>query len=74
MNLKLELKRISGYTVSDMISSLINAGLRIEFFHECTESIFDSGNMLPSNIEGLFQYAYNTDKYPMSFSLKASVL
>lgn len=61
------------HTVSDIINSLIKSGLRIEFFHEYTENFFDSGRMQPSPKEGLFQYAYNTDKYPMSFSLKASV-
>ena len=61
------------HTISDIINSLIKAGMHIEFFNEFTENYFDSGNMQPSEKNGLYRYGYNTDKYPMSFSLKASV-
>ncbi len=61
------------HTISDIINSLSSAGMYIEFFHEYPENFYNSGNMLPSAKTGLFQYPYNADKYPMSFSLKASV-
>ncbi|HIZ54638.1 MAG TPA: class I SAM-dependent methyltransferase [Firmicutes bacterium] len=62
------------YTVSDIINSLTKAGLHIEYFNEYTENFFDSGNMKASSEKkGLYTYPYNTDQYPMSFSLKASV-
>ena len=62
------------HTVSEIINSLTNAGMHIEFFNEYTENFYDSGNMkLSSAKKGLFTYPHNTDKYPMSFSLKASV-
>ncbi len=61
------------HTVSDIINALTKAGLHVEFFNEFPENFFDSGNMRPSKKTGMYEYAYNTDKYPMSFSLKASV-
>ncbi len=47
--------------------------MHIEYFNEFTENFFDSGNMNHSEKTGLFKYNYNNDKYPMSFSLRASV-
>jgi predicted MPP superfamily phosphohydrolase len=61
------------HTVSDIINSLSGEGLHIEFFNEFPENFFNSGNMPLSEKEGLYQYSYNADKYPMSFSLKATV-
>jgi hypothetical protein len=61
------------HPISELINSLANAGLHIEFFNEYSENFFDSGNMKPSEKTGLYQYEYNIDKYPMSYSLKASV-
>lgn len=72
-------RRIKAYswmhTVSDIINSLASNGMHIEYFHEFTESFFDSGNgvMKPNVEKGLYYYEYNRDKFPMSFSLKASV-
>ena len=60
------------YTVSDVVNSLISAGLHIHYFNEFKENFFDAGGS--SNIgDGLFNYSYNTDKFPMSFSIKAVV-
>jgi SAM-dependent methyltransferase len=60
------------YTVSDLINSLASAGLHIEHFNEFKENFFDAGGL--NNIgDGLFNYDYNTDKFPMSFSIKATV-
>ena len=61
------------HPVSEILNSLTEAGLHVEFFHEYPENFFDSGNMEKSAKPGLYQYPYNTDKYPMSFSLKATV-
>jgi len=60
------------YTVSKLINSLTEAGLHIEFFNEYTDYICDMGNM-KSNDNKLYSYEFNKDKYPMSFSLKASI-
>lgn len=61
------------HTVSDIINALISAGLHIEFFNEFKENYFNSGNMKVDLENGLYYYDYNTDKYPMSFSLKATI-
>jgi len=60
------------FTVSDIINSLASAGLHIEYFNEYRENFFNAGGM--DNVgSGLWNYGYNNDKFPMSFSLKASV-
>jgi Methylase involved in ubiquinone/menaquinone biosynthesis len=61
------------HTISDIINALTSAGLHIEFFNEFTENFFDSGDMEQVADKGLYRYQYNTNKYPMSFSLKATV-
>lgn len=60
------------YKVSDIINSLTNAGMHINFFNEYKENFYDAGGM--KNLgEGLYNLDYNTDKFPMSFSVKATV-
>ena len=61
------------YTVSDIINALASAGLRMEYFHEFRENFFDAGG-LASVGDGLFNYGFNGNQFPMSFSLKASVV
>lgn len=61
------------YTVSDLINAFASRGMRIDFFNEYKENFFDAGGLVPAG-EGLFNYPFNTDKLPMSFSLKATVL
>lgn len=60
------------YTVSDIINALTNAGLHINYFNEYKENFFNAGGM--KNVgNGLFNLEYNIDKFPMSFSIKATV-
>lgn len=60
------------YTVSDIINSLVNAGLSIEFFNEYDKLFYDMGEM--ERIEkGLFHYPHLRGKLPFIFSLKATV-
>ncbi len=72
-------KKIKAYswmhTVSDIINSLASSGMHIEYFHEFTENFFDSGNgvMKPDLQTGLYDYEFNENKFPMTFSLRASV-
>lgn len=61
------------HTVSDIINALTRAGLHIEFFNEFPENFYNTGDMSSIERKGLYEYAHNKDKYPMSFSLKASV-
>lgn len=61
------------YTVSDIINALASAGLHVEYFNEHKELFFDAGGMKIAAGTGLYNYDYNDDKFPMSFSLRASV-
>ena len=61
------------YTVSDIINSLASAGLRIEYFNEYKENFYDSGGMKQTGSHGLYDFDFNDNKFPMSFSLKATV-
>jgi len=61
------------HTVSDIINSLVSAGLHLEWFNEYRENFFDAGGMKDIGDTGLYNYDYNDDKFPMSFSLRASV-
>ena len=60
------------YTVSDVINSLANAGLHIEYFNEFKEYMCNMGGMKIEE-NGLWNYDFNDNKFPMSFSLKATV-
>lgn len=60
------------YTISDLINSLTSAGLHVNFFNEFKENFYDAGG-LTSVGDGLYNYSHNPDRFPMSFSLKATV-
>ena len=60
------------YKISDVINSLVFAGLRLEFFNEFKENFWDSCGCEKVD-DGLYNYQYNADLFPMSFSLKATV-
>ena len=61
------------YTVSDIINALAGTGLHIEYFNEYKENYFNAGGMTRLGDTGLYNYAFNDEKFPMSFSLKATV-
>ena len=60
------------HTVGDIIGSLTSAGMQIEYFHEFQENFFDAGGMCSAG-DGFWNYSFNNGKFPMSFSLKATV-
>jgi len=60
------------HTISDIINSLTSAGLKIEYFNEFSENFFDAGGSTKVD-NGLWNYDFNDNKFPMSFSLKATV-
>jgi len=60
------------YKVSDIINSLINAGLTIEFFNEYDTLYFDLGGM-ERGIEGEYHFPFYDKKIPFTFSLKAKL-
>lgn len=59
------------HTLSEIINSIISAGMRIEFFNEYPENFYDLGGMRKSAKPGLYEFEHNRDKYPMAFSLMA---
>jgi len=60
------------YKISDVLNSLIAAGLHIEYFHEFQENFYDMGG--GQRVDGnLYNFEFNKGLFPMSFSLKATV-
>jgi SAM-dependent methyltransferase len=60
------------YTVSEIINSLIQAGLCIEFLNEYDTLFFDAGGMEKAE-NGEYCYADMRGQLPFTFSLKATV-
>jgi len=58
------------YKISDLINSLINAGLTIEFFNEYDTLFFDAGGM-EVNEKGQYHLPFFDKKLPFVFSIKA---
>ena len=59
------------HTVSDIINSLINAGLHMDHFNEFKEIFWDLGGMEKVDEYELYDFKFNRNHFPMSFSLKA---
>jgi SAM-dependent methyltransferase len=60
------------YTVSEIINSLIHAGLTIEYFNEYDCLYYNNGGMEKDN-EEKWHYPFFDGKIPFEFSLKARV-
>jgi len=60
------------HTLGDIINSLINAGLRIEYLHEFPGCCFDWFPFLKLEADGMWHA--EGDKIPLTFSLKATQL
>lgn len=60
------------HKISDIINALTSAGLHIEYFNEFKENFWDCGELKDVG-GGLYNYDFNDNKFPMSFSLKATV-
>ncbi|MDR0273347.1 MAG: class I SAM-dependent methyltransferase [Clostridiales bacterium] len=60
------------HKISDIINALSNAGLHIEFLNEFIENFYDPGGAKYLG-DGLYNYDFNDGKFPMSFSVKATV-
>lgn len=61
------------YTVGEVVNALVAAGLRIEYWHEFPELYYNGGGMDKVGDTGLYAYPFNKDKFPMSFSLRATL-
>jgi len=60
------------YTVGDIINSLVEAGMCVEYFREHDLLYFDEGGMAEVE-KGLFQYPGLAGRLPCTFSLRATV-
>lgn len=60
------------YTVGELINSLAEAGLCIEYFHEYDTLFFDAGGMEKLG-DSCYRYAHFREQLPFTFSLKATV-
>ena len=60
------------YKIFDVINSLISAGLKIKFFNEFLENFYGLGGCEKVD-DSLYNYPFNDNLFPMSFSLKATV-
>jgi len=59
------------HSLSDIINSLIEAGLKIEYLHEFDTLFWNNGNMKEVG-RTLYQYEGFENKLPMSYSIKAT--
>lgn len=58
------------HSMSDIINSLLDVGLELEFFHEFDTLFWNNGNM--KEVEaGLYQYEQFKGKLPLSYAIKA---
>ncbi len=60
------------HTMSDIINSLIGAGLRIEFFNEFPYTVYEQLPYVVKCDDGLWRMNKNSDLVPLVFSIKAS--
>jgi hypothetical protein len=59
------------HSFSDIINSLITAGLRLEFLHEFPFTTYQSHPFLTQGDDGHWRYVEATESLPLMFSLKA---
>jgi len=60
------------FTIGDVINSLIEAGLRIEFLHEFDFVSYQSHPFLKQSDDGHWRYPQAPETLPLMFSLKAT--
>jgi SAM-dependent methyltransferase len=59
------------HSLSDVINSLIEAGLRIEFVHEFPFNSYQSHPFLEQGSDGMWRYPKRPESLPLMFSIKA---
>lgn len=61
------------YTLADVINALIDAGLSLAYLHEFDVAICDLGGFTDDRANGVFTAPLWQKKFPLSFSVKATV-
>jgi len=59
------------HPLSEIINSLLEAGLRLEYLHEFPYSTYQSHPFLVQGDDGLWRYPAKPDSLPLMFSIKA---
>jgi SAM-dependent methyltransferase len=59
------------HTLGEIVSGLINAGLRIEFLHEHAFSVYEQLPFLQPDGKGYWRFPEGTQPIPLMFSLRA---
>ncbi len=59
------------YTLGEIVSSLIDAGLVIEFLHEHPFTVFEQLPFLEKTEDGVWRFPGGTEPVPLMFSLRA---
>lgn len=60
------------HTLADIVTSLIENGLRLEFLHEFPYSVFQQLPILQNDGKGLWRFPDGAQPIPLMFSLKAT--
>ena len=59
------------HTLGDIVTELVNAGLRIEFLHEFPISGYQAHPMMKRHGDGWWRFPDRNDSFPQLFSIKA---
>lgn len=59
------------HSLSDIINSLIEAGLRIEYLHEFPFNSYQSHPFLEQGSDGMWRYPKRSESLPLMFSIRA---
>ena len=62
------------YPLGTVVSSLIDAGLRLEFLHEFDYSVYQGYQFLVQDEDGLWRVPEGMPKIPLMFSIRAHKL
>ena len=62
------------HNLGDIVTALIDAGLRIEFLHEFPFSGYQAGHIMEQGDDGWWRYPERNDSFPQMFSIKATKL
>ena len=60
------------HSLGEIVTALINAGLRIEFLHEFAFSTYRAYPMMERGEDGMWRFPDGNDSFPQLFSIRAS--
>ena len=60
------------HSLGDIVTALLDAGLRLEFLHEFAFSTYRAYRMMQKDEDGLWRFPENNDSFPQLFSIRAT--